>query len=97
VPFHNSPSNIQRGNIIVWEQSMAERINGQPLTIEAHLEPQSILFRTLTLFAFTIVLALATFALAIWWVMRRNKGSAAGGQWSGVRPQAPGNDKGMSS
>ena len=35
--------------------------------------PESILIRTLTLFAITIVLALATFALAIWWVVRRGR------------------------
>ena len=35
------------------------------------MEPESILIRTLTLFAITIVLAVATFALAIWWVVRQ--------------------------
>ena len=64
---------IERGNIIVWEQSLADRVKGQPLAIEAHMEPQSILIRTLTLFAITIGLALATFALAIWWVMRKGR------------------------
>ena len=71
VLFHNSPAGIERGNIIVWEQSLADRVKGQPLAIEAHVEPQSILIRTLTLFAITIGLALATFALAIWWVIRK--------------------------
>lgn len=77
VPFHNSPSReIERGNIIVWEQSLAERLNGQPLAIEAHMETQSILVRTLALFALTILLAAATFGVAIWWVMRRGKPTA---------------------
>ena len=39
VPFHNSPSReIQRGNIIAWEQPLAERIKGQPIDIEVHME-----------------------------------------------------------
>lgn len=72
VPFHNSPTReIERGNIIVWEQTLADRIKGQPISIEVHMETASILIRTLTLFGITIVLAAATFALAIWWVMRR--------------------------
>jgi hypothetical protein len=72
VPFHNSPSReIERGNIIVWEQPLAARLAGQPISIEVHMETQSILVRTLTLFGITIVLAAATFAAAIWWVMRR--------------------------
>ncbi|MGH9175185.1 MAG: hypothetical protein ACRD1H_12550, partial [Vicinamibacterales bacterium] len=68
VPFHNSPADIQRGNIIVWEQLLTDRLEGQPLAMEVHMEPESILVRTLTLFGITVALALATFALAIWWV-----------------------------
>ena len=74
VPFHNSPSReIQRGNIIVWEQPLADRIKGEPIAIEVHLEPQSILVHTLGLFGITILLAAATFAAAIWWVMSRGR------------------------
>jgi hypothetical protein len=74
VPFHNSPSGeIQRGNIIAWEQPLADRLRSQPVSIEVQMETQSILVRTLTLYAITIVLAMATFALAIWWVMRQGK------------------------
>ena len=71
VPFHNSPGGIERGNIIVWEQKLTDRLAGQPVTMEVHMEPDSILVRTLTLFAVTAALAVATFVLAIWWVMRR--------------------------
>jgi hypothetical protein len=38
-----------------------------------HLEPQSILVHTLGLFAITVLLAAATFAAAIWWVMSRGR------------------------
>jgi hypothetical protein len=72
VPFHNAPSKIiERGNIIRWEQPLAERIKSQPLEIEVHLETQSILARTLVLFGSMMVLAALTFALVIWLVMRR--------------------------
>jgi hypothetical protein len=77
VPFHNSPSGtIERGNIIVWEQLLSDRLRGQPLQIEAHMEPQSILVRTLMLFGSMVVLAAMTFALAIWFVMRRGRPAA---------------------
>jgi hypothetical protein len=72
VPFHNAAGReIERGNIIRWEQPLAERLKGDPLAIEVHMETESILFQTLALFALTIVLAFSTLALAIWWVMRR--------------------------
>ncbi|MBA3270017.1 MAG: hypothetical protein H0T71_05850 [Acidobacteria bacterium] len=71
VSFHNAQGRtIERGNIIRWEQSLADRLKGEPLAIEVHMETASILARTLTLFGIMIALALSTMALAIWWVMR---------------------------
>jgi hypothetical protein len=73
IPFNNSPRPVQRGNILQWEQPLADRLAGAPLEIEAHLEPESILFTTLMLFAGTIVAAALTFAVVIWWVARRGR------------------------
>jgi hypothetical protein len=73
VTFHNSPTReVERGNIVVWEQPLAARLKGDPIAIDVHLESQSILARTLTLFALTIVLAALTFAVVIWIVRRRH-------------------------
>jgi hypothetical protein len=72
VVFHNAPGKeIERGNILRWEQSLTDRVAGQPLAIDVRMESQSILFQTLTLFALTALAALATMGLAVWWVMRR--------------------------
>jgi hypothetical protein len=72
VDYHNSPTRrIERGNIIVWEQLLTERIKGVPLTIEARMEKESILFRTLALFAGMGVLVVLTFAGVIWFVKTR--------------------------
>jgi hypothetical protein len=74
VVFHNSPTRtVERGNIIVWEQALNDRLRGQPLDIEAHIETQSILVSTLILFGLMVVLAAATFALLIWLVRRRGR------------------------
>jgi hypothetical protein len=73
IPFHNSPKGQQRGNILQWEQPLADRLAGVPLEIEAHLEPKSILYTTLLLFGGTIVAAVLTFVLVIWWVVRRGR------------------------
>lgn len=79
VDFHNSPSRtIERGNIIVWEQPLAERIKGTPLEIAATMEKESILFRTLALFGAMAVLATATFAGVIWYVKTRDRGPGTG-------------------
>jgi hypothetical protein len=72
VPFHNAHGRpIERGNIIRWEQSLAARLKSEPLAIEVHMETESILVRTLTLFGLMAALALTTMALGVWWVMRR--------------------------
>ncbi len=77
VPFHNQPEvEIQRGNIIAWEQPLTARIAGEPLTIEVHMERDSILFKTLGLFALMAVLAALTFVAVIWLVMRRGRREA---------------------
>ena len=72
VTFHNSPSRrIERGNIVVWEQPLVERQKGTPLEIQASMENQSILFRTLALFGAMAVLVVLTFIAAIWYVKTR--------------------------
>jgi hypothetical protein len=74
IPYHNAPSReTQRGNIVEWDQPLAARLKGEPLDIEVHMEPESILYSTLILFGSTIVAAALAFAIVIWWVMRRGR------------------------
>ena len=78
VLFENATSNVQRGNIVVWEQLLTDRLAGVPIDVEVQMESESILRHTLLLFGATIVAAAATFAAAIWWVIRRGRGAAGG-------------------
>jgi hypothetical protein len=73
IPYNNSPKPTQRGNILEWEQPLTDRLASVPLEIEANLEPESILYTTLLLFAGTIVAAALTFAVVIWWVVRKGR------------------------
>ncbi len=74
--FHNAPSReVQRGNILEWEQPLAERLAGRPLDVEVHLESESILYTTLLLFGSTIVAAAVALAIVIWWIARRGRDS----------------------
>lgn len=72
--YENADDDVQRGNILEWEQPLTSRLAGEPLQLEAHIATESILYQTLLLFGSTIVAAAATFALAIWWVARRGRG-----------------------
>ncbi len=72
IAYHNAgPGNPSRGNILSWEQLLTERLKGTPLTLDARIETQSILYRTLALFGVTFVVVAALFVLVIWWVIRR--------------------------
>jgi hypothetical protein len=71
ITYQSTPDPPRRGNILVWEQMLAERLKGTPLEIEARMETQSILYRTLWLFGATFLAVAVAFALVIGWVMKR--------------------------
>jgi hypothetical protein len=71
ITYQSPPTEPRRGNILVWEQPLAQRLSGMPLEIEARMETQSILYRTLWLFGATFLAVAAAFALVIGWVLKR--------------------------
>lgn len=72
IAYHNAGAdNLLRGNILVWEQSLSDRLAGSPLMLDARMETQSILYRTIALFASTFVVVALLFVAVIWWVLRR--------------------------
>ena len=73
INFHNSPLGVERGNILAWEQTLRERLSGAPLRMEARMETQSILHRTLWLFAGTFAAAMLVLAALVWWVSRKGR------------------------
>ena len=74
INFHNSPSKkVERGNILVWEQTLRERLSGVPLRMEARMQTESILYRTLWLFGGTFIAAMLVLAAVIWWVSRKGR------------------------
>jgi hypothetical protein len=72
----NEPTGIHRGNILAWEQQLADRLDGKPVTLEVRMDSQSILYRTLFLFAGAFGAAVLTLALLIWWTMRKGRAQA---------------------
>jgi hypothetical protein len=74
IRYHNAGrDNLKRGNILIWEQTLADRQAGKPLEIEARIEQTSILYSALVLFAISGALALLVLATIIWWVVRKGK------------------------
>ena len=72
IRYHNATlDNPKRGNIVVWEQRLDQRRQGKPLTLDARMDPESILYWTLQLFGATVAAVAATFGVVIWWILRR--------------------------
>jgi hypothetical protein len=81
VVYHNV-DRVRRGNILVWEQPLTARLAGRPLELEARMETQSILYRTLWLFGAALLAVATMFAVVIWRVVKRS-----------ARPLVPGNSE----
>ena len=73
--FHNTGKPPQRGNILEWEQPLTTRLEGEPLELQVRMEPESILYTTLLLFGATMVAVALTFAIVLWWIVRRGRGA----------------------
>jgi hypothetical protein len=73
----NEGSAVQRGNILAWEQLLTDRLDGRPITIEVRMDRQSILYRTLWLFAAAFVSAVLLLCGIVWLTIRRGAHEAA--------------------
>jgi hypothetical protein len=78
IRYHNTKRDVGRGNILVWEQPLAERLRSVPIELDARMDRQSILYTTLWLFGITFVAVALAFGIVVVWVVRK-----------GARPPAP--------
>ena len=70
--YHDAPSKqVERGNILIWEQRLSDRLQGEPVRMEVRMEAESILYTTLWLFAAMGGAVIVLFAGILWWLMRR--------------------------
>jgi hypothetical protein len=67
---------VERGNILTWEQYLSDRRAGKPIDMEVRMSSRSILYQTLFLFAGALLAAVATLGLAIWFTVRRGRKQA---------------------
>jgi len=82
IRYHNTKREVGRGNILVWEQPLADRLRGVPVgsdvssgagVLDARMDAQSILYTTLWLFGLTFLFVAVVFGGVIWWVVRRRE------------------------
>jgi hypothetical protein len=69
--FDGTNGTVERGNILTWEQRLADRLAGKPIDMVVTLSAQSILYQTLGLFAGAFLAAVLLLGGIVWWVMKR--------------------------
>jgi hypothetical protein len=80
IQYHNvrrldvdEPGSTDRGNILTWEQHLPDRRAGKPVIMDVRLEAESILHRTLWLFAGAFLAAMAVLGTIVWLTVRRGR------------------------
>jgi hypothetical protein len=69
----NETGEVERGNILRWEQHLADRLEGRKVDLHVKMESRSILRRTLWLFAGSFAAAVLVLVLGVWWFFRRGR------------------------
>jgi hypothetical protein len=73
----NAAAGVERGNIVAWRQDVAAALGGSSIDFGAALDPRSILWSTVGLFAAAIVGALAIVGASLALVVRRGRRARA--------------------
>lgn len=71
----NSAGDVERGNILTWEQTLADRRAGKPIDMDVKMESDSILYRTIWLFGGSFGAAVVVLAAIVWMTVRKGKRS----------------------
>lgn len=78
----NQPLSPSRGNILTWEQMLTDRLDNAPIgyandhtpgVMEVRMDRESILYRTLWLFASAFIAAVVLLACLIWLAVRKGR------------------------
>ena len=74
IRYHNSPSDIERGNILSWKRTLREHFAGRPLDLAVRFDRRTILAATARVAGLALGLVIASIATALWvmvWKGRR--------------------------
>jgi hypothetical protein len=76
----DEPGDLERGNILTFEQRLTDRRAGKPLTIDVSMDSTSILYTTLWLFGGAALAAVSVLGLIVWLTIRRGRQRVAARQ-----------------
>jgi len=73
IRFHNSPSDIERGNILSWKRTLREHLAGRPLDVEVRFDRRTILAAAVSVMGLALGLVLASIAIALFLMVRKGR------------------------
>jgi len=73
IRYHNSPGDIERGNILSWKRTLREHFAGRPLDLEVRFDRRTILAATVRVVGLALGLVAASIATALWVMVREGR------------------------
>ncbi len=73
IRYHNSTSDIERGNILSWKRTLREHFAGRPLDLAVRFDRRTILAATARVMGLALGLVLASIATALWLMVRKGR------------------------
>lgn len=73
VRFHNSPSGVERGNILSWARPLGEYFESEPFSVEARFGRRSILAATVRIVLLAIALVASLIVGGVYWMVRKGR------------------------
>jgi hypothetical protein len=73
IRYHNSPGDVERGNILSWKRTLREHFAGRPLDLAVRFDRRTILAATARVMGLALSLVLASIATALWVMVRKGR------------------------
>ncbi len=73
IHYHNSPGDIERGNILSWKRTLREHFAGRPLDLAVRFDRRTILAASARVMGLALSLVVASIATALWVMVRRGR------------------------
>jgi len=73
IRYHNSPEDIERGNILAWKRTFREHFAGRPLGVEVRFDRRTVLAATVSVMGIALGLVAASIAAALFVMVRKGR------------------------
>jgi hypothetical protein len=73
IRYHNSPRDIERGNILSWQRTIREHFAGRPLDVEVHFDRRTVLAAAVSVMGFALALVALSIGTTLLVMVRKGR------------------------